>query len=383
MRPRTLGTLATLLAALGSAPPSEAVLVRATDIRGEPIVGAKVRLRPPQGEIRQTETGKDGRIEGDVPLGSRILIERPGFAPGYGVAGSSRDQSISLEPLRPWMVQNPGRGLGGLGVGPLFLGEWRDLELEKLSFSVSVNGGPPQSSDIDEDQANRERDFDLTLLAPAFHAAFGLPRLSLGRARLYPGFNGTLGDGSVDFDNLSKADGTGSRFDGKGIFWGVGLDLVAVPSPDCPGFVGFAFDFHRLHVGDLDHRFDPQPGFTILDDDSELTYESHTLSLRGGASLFGDLAAPYAGIRAGWSSLEVDSRNKQVAGQSASLDIRNVFELEPATAVEGFAGVDLRTPSLPLFARGEVGFTDRDIVALVKLMWLFDAAGLCMCWDEE
>ena len=319
------------------------------------------------------ETDDQGKA--DVPAGSQVYVTADDYAPGVIEVGET-DQGLVLEPLAPWMVLNPGRGLGGLAVGPVVIGDWRDdMSLTSIDSSVSLNGGTPIPQVLDKSQVDRERDFEFDFIGTGVQIGLGLPRIPFCGAKLYPAIHGTIGDAELEFDNLGPP-GTNSYFEADGLFFGAGADLVLLPCVECPAFLGVAYDFRRFSSDDTTHRFDLPSGVIALSDSTRIDYQQQNLTIRGGTSFFDNHFSPHLGIQLSWTELEVDATTNILVPSTPTSQMQgrvNRFQLEPETLIHGVAGFDLRAPrNLPFFLRGQTAFTDDDVSVLGVLTVVFD-----------
>ncbi|MFQ5881019.1 MAG: carboxypeptidase-like regulatory domain-containing protein [Candidatus Methylomirabilales bacterium] len=353
-----------------------------TDPTGKPIPGATVEvtsLEDPE-ITKEATTDERGRVVIPVEAGDyHVHVSDPDYVQTQEEVsvggGETTSTDFSLDPIFPWMVQNPGGCLGCFTFGPAFVGE----SVDDLDITVSKDVTIDQLDGVifgptvargDTDQLNRDFDHELEVNGGVADFSMGLPKFYIGGWGFYPALNLEVGGADVEFEFQNKVNPANSTtFDGSGAKVGAGVGVVGTLCRACPWYLGFGYKYRMLDASLTRSPSLTAVGGVVERDDVEFSSHSHSAYGKFGVSLFNNRIAPYAGVRGTWyrAKLEGDIRSSFSSGVTQNITFRNEFERDTA---EGIFGVDARLWG-PLFFRGEGSTNGTDFSLLFKLTYGF------------
>jgi hypothetical protein len=373
--------VAAVLCSLMVVPPAWAVVgtvaVTVTEHGTErkPVPRARVRIGD---QVALTDS--QGRAELKVEEGPRLIeIAGPDHVsrqvPVMISPGTTTRAEVSVTPIFPFNVQNPGGVLGGWSIGALGLIQRDDLNMDREIEKIFIND--KQVATFKNLSPNR---FKSRVNAGGVEGVFGLPGFSIPSWEFQPAISLMGGGADVEIEN------TANKFRVSGPAWwaGGGIELAAIPASRPQLHLAVGYQGWYMQADDLESRsgnrslcaavLETSPGAQACRSSARMTSQTHEVYARAGYSLFNNHVGPFGGIKVRLSDINLRT-DLRLDGPGAevrqTLDID--FQRDTCPSVLGIAGVDLRGPGSlgNVFGRVQAEFNPASFSIMFKLMYAF------------
>ncbi len=274
--------------------------------------------------------------------------------------------AFAAEPLRA-----QGAFEFGLGLDTLF-DHQESLDLASIHTTVTVrdSGGGESVTEIPGDPAllNRKFDFLSELRGEGAHGSIALPALGLVR----PTFHWHALSADLRLDFLDRPEPTESTsIEGRGLFYGVGFDLVTALCKQCGWFASAGYLVQNMPSFDAD-RSPRIAGLDLSRDQVRIRRQVRDASFRVGYGVPGARIIPYTGVRRRSTDLDIEDdlafRGPGPDGTSEEtrLNTRTKIRGDATLAV---AGLDVKFGG-GFLGRAEAAIGDGDRVVMVRVVYL-------------
>jgi hypothetical protein len=274
----------------------------------------------------------------------------------------------------PWAVESPGAAGATFGLGLDSLFEHQEsLNLASMRTTVTVrdSGGGGSVTEVPGDPAllNRKFDFLSELQGEGTQGSIALPILGL---RIYPTFHWQALSADLRLDFLNRPEPAESTsIEGRGLFYGVGFDLVTTLCNQCGWFASAGYQVQDMPSFSAD-RSPRIAGLDLSRDEVRIRRQVRDTSFRIGYGGPNARVISYTGVRRRSTDLDIEDelgfRGPGPDGTSEETRLRTRTKIQ-GEATLAVAGLNVNFGGR-FFGRAETAIGDGDRVVMVKVVYL-------------